>query len=98
MNLVALQSDNPLLRTRCLLISKKELRDKNVQEQIDALVDFVYGGNNKGKDRNVSKPMTVGLSGNKGCIGKKIFFFIFVIWKKKFNIFFFFINPEIFLH
>lgn len=95
MNLEPLKSDDPLLRQACESVSKRALRTNALQAEIDGLLDFVYGKNNKGEKRNKRKPMTVGLSANQVGIMKQISIVDVAIGRKKFNEVLVLINPEI---
>lgn len=95
MNLVVLEPSNPLLRKACTTIPKKDLRKTSVQEEIEAMIDFVYGTNNKGKKRKTNQSMTVGLSANQVGLSKRISIVDMAIGKRGYSDIQVLINPEI---
>lgn len=75
MTLTSLSQRDPRLRQVCAPISKAQLRERDLQLEIDALLDFVYGVARKdlpGARRDLSRPNTVGLSANQVGIMKRI--------------------------
>ena len=98
MTLTVLKPRDLLLRTVCVPISKKALKTTKLQETIDALLDFVYSNNNKGKKMNKNKAMTVGLSANQVGITKRIAIVDLAIGKKTYNDIHVLINSEIVWH
>ncbi len=75
MNFLPLAEDDPRLRQACAPLSRRELRVKEQQMEIDALLDFVYGKGNKavpGAERDRTRPGTVGLSANQVGVMKQI--------------------------
>jgi peptide deformylase len=75
MTLTPLDQHDPRLRQVCATLTKAQLRDKQQQLEIDALLDFVHGKVNKtvpGARRDPSRPTTVGLAGNQVGIMKQI--------------------------
>ena len=95
MNLKILSPDNNKLRNPCSTISSKELRLKATQDLIEELLNFVYGNNNKGRERNKSKPTTVGLSANQVGIPRQISIIDLAIGHKAFNDIHTLVNPKI---
>jgi peptide deformylase len=93
-----LESKNPLLRRICTEITKKELRHTKIQQEINALLEIVYGKNNKGEKRNTNKAMTVGLSANQVGLMKRISVVDLAIGRKKISDVHVLINPEIVWH
>jgi peptide deformylase len=75
MMLTPLDQNDPRLRQPCAELTRVQLRDKQQQLEIDALLDFVYGHVNKtanGTRRDAGRPTTVGLAGNQVGIMKQI--------------------------
>lgn len=95
MNLTVLEPNDTILRNPCLPIPKRDLRKTSVQLEIEALIDFVYGNNNKGKNRKRNYAMTVGLSANQVGINKCISVVDMAIGKKGYSDIQVLINPEI---
>jgi peptide deformylase len=95
MNLVVLDPKDSVLRSPCAVVPKRDLRRTSVQNEIEALIDFVYGNNNKGKNRKRNYAMTVGLSANQVGIGKRISVVDMAIGKKGYSDIQVLINPEI---
>ena len=95
MELVVLKPHDPLLRTICQPILKKDLRKTSVQLEIEAMIDYVYGNNNKGKSRDRASTMTVGLSANQVGINKRISIVDLAIGRKGYSDLYVLINPEI---
>lgn len=95
MNLEALQPDSPIVRSVCLALSKRDLRKTSVQQEIEALIDYVYGNNNKGKNRKRNDATTVGLSANQVGIIKRISIVDLAVGKKGYSDIQVLINPEI---
>lgn len=62
------------------------------------MLDIVYGRNNKGKNRDRNKPMTVGLSANQVGILKQISIVDLAIGQKKWNDIHVLISPRIVQH
>lgn len=63
---------NKILRMQAGEIALADIRKEKTQRIIENMLDFVYGTNNKGTNRNKNKPMTIGLSANQVGILKKI--------------------------
>jgi peptide deformylase len=95
MKLAVLEPNNPLLRKTCLPVGKNDLRKNALQEEINALLDYVYGNSNKGSKRNALQPMTVGLSANQVGLTHQISIVDLAIGKKGYNDLHVLINPEI---
>jgi peptide deformylase len=75
MILTPLDQHDPRLRQVCALLTKSQLRMREQQLEIEALLDFVYGVVNKttvGVQADRSRPNTVGLSANQVGIMKQI--------------------------
>jgi peptide deformylase len=75
MTLTPLDKQDPRLRQVCAKLTRPQLRTKQQQLEIDALLDFVYGRVNKnarGMRRDPKRPTTVGLAGNQVGIMKQI--------------------------
>lgn len=86
---------DPLLRMVCSDIPLREIRNIATQQIIEEMLDFVYGTNNKGVDRNRYKAMTIGLSANQVGIMKKISIVDFAIRRSKSSDIHAIINPKI---
>lgn len=95
MELTVLAPKDTILRTPCLPLTKRDLRKTTVQQEIEALIDFVYGNNNKGKNRNRNHAMTVGLSANQVGLNKRISIVDMAIGKRGYSDIQVLINPEI---
>jgi peptide deformylase len=95
MSLQVLKPQEELLRKKCMPLSKKDLKNKVIQKEIDELVNFVYGKNNKGEKRNKNMVMTVGLSANQVGIDKRVSVVDLAIGRKKYSDIHVLINPEI---
>jgi peptide deformylase len=75
MTLTPLDQQDPRLRQVCSLLSKAQLREREQQQEIDALLDFVYGVVDKStfaQRIERPRPKTVGLSANQVGIMKQI--------------------------
>ncbi len=95
MQLKVLQPQDKLLRKVCLPIPKRDLRKTSIQEEIEAMIDYVYGNNNKGTTRDRTSTMTVGLSANQVGIKKRISIVDMAIGRKSYSDLYVLINPEI---
>ena len=95
MQLVVLKPHDPALRKPCLPITKSDLRKNTLQDEINELLDYVYGTSNKGAKRNTLEPMTVGLSANQVGLRHRISIVDLAIGKKGYNDLHVLINPEI---
>lgn len=93
--LVPVSPDAKILRKHCAPISKKELRAGKTQDTIERMLDFVYGTNNKGQDRDRTHSMTVGLSANQVGIGQCISIVDMAIGRKYMSDIQVLINPTI---
>lgn len=96
MNLKPLEPSNPKLRRKCKEVSLQELRGKALQQQIDEMLLFVYGGNDKSIGR--TRPITVGLSANQVGISERISIVDLAIGHKDFSDLQVLINPKIIKH
>lgn len=95
MGLHVLDPKHKILRSACKEIPKRDLRKTSVQQEIESMIDFVYGNNNKGKARSRNASMTVGLSANQVGISKKISVVDLAIGKRGYSDVHVLINPEI---
>lgn len=95
MLLVVLEPNHKILRNPCTYISKNDLRKTALQKEIELLIDFVYGNNNKGKNKSRRNATTVGLSANQVGIAKRISVVDLAIGKKGYSDIHVLINPEI---
>lgn len=95
---IPLDKTDKKLRNICPPISPKELRSEKVQNNIDALLDFVYGRSNKGKGSDRSRPMTIGLSANQVGVMRRISIVDFAIRRREYSDVHVFINPKIVKH
>ncbi len=93
--LKALSKTDYRLRTVCQEISGKALHVKETQKTIDALLDFVYGQNNKGERGDRGKPMTIGLSANQVGVMKRISIVDFAMRRRDTSDVHVFLNPKI---
>ncbi len=99
MKLAPLKPTDPCLRQICAPVSRPELRTKELQAQIDGLLDFVYGQNDKGSAKaRPKRPITVGLSANQVGITKRISIVDLAIGHKTFNDLHVLVNPVIIRH
>ncbi len=98
MKLTPLEPTDPRLRLACQAVSRTELRTKAFQVQIDDLLSFVYGQNNKGISRVKWRPMTVGLSANQVGIMRQVSIIDLAIGHKNFSDLHVLINPVISRH
>ncbi len=90
-----LNPNDKLLRSICSQLSKKTLRLNKTQEMIEEMLDYVYGTNNKGPERDRNHSMTVGLSGNQIGITKQISVVDLAIGRKNLSDIYVLINPHI---
>lgn len=74
MTLIPLDQHDPRLRQTCAPLARTVLRDKQQQLELDAILDFVFDGENRHEvgERKMHTPQTVGLSGNQVGIMKQI--------------------------
>lgn len=93
-----LDKTDPRLRTACKEILRRDLHKKKTQLTVDALLDYVYGRNNKGSRSNKAKPMTIGLSANQVGIMEKICIVDFAVRRRDHSDVHIFLNPEILWH
>ena len=98
MKLTALDPTDPRLRQDCSQVSKRELRTKPLQAEIDTMLDFVYGQNNRGPKRAKHRPSTVGLSANQVGLMKQISVVDMAIGQKGFHDVHTLINPQLIWH
>lgn len=98
MKLKIVKPDNPCLRNKCITIEKRKLQTRKLQHEINTLLNFIYGKNNKGEKRNKNKPMTVGLSANQVGLHKQISIVDLAIGKKMYSDIHVLINPQIIWH
>lgn len=101
MTLAPLDRHDPRLRQVCAELTRTQLREKQQQLEIDALLDFVYGRVNKtvsgtgGGRRDPSRPTTVGLAGNQVGIMKQICAVDLSIGRQGYSDMYLLINPRI---
>ena len=98
MTLTPLDQQDPRLRQICAVVAKSQLRDKQQQLEIDALLDFVHGVVNKtqrGIRRDPSRPNTVGLAANQVGIMKQIVVADMAIGRQGYTDIHVLVNPEI---
>ena len=98
MTLTPLDQRDPRLRQVCARLAKGQLRDKQQQLEIDALLDFVRGVVNKtqpGVRRDPSRPNTVGLAANQVGIMKQIVVVDLAIGRQGYTDLHVLVNPEI---
>lgn len=98
MILTPLDQHDPRLRQVCAEVTKAQLRERQQQHEIDALINYVYGvvdqsaGHESG-DR--SRPRTVGLSANQVGIMKQICVVDMAIGRKGYHDVRVLVNPRI---
>lgn len=90
-----LDKEDPQLHEKCNDVTSKEIKSLAFQKIIDEMSDIVYQRSNKGKNRNLNKPMTVGLSANQIGIMKRISIVDLAIGSKKNHDIHILINPKI---
>jgi peptide deformylase len=98
MTLTPLDQHDPRLRQVCAELTKADLRDRQQQLEIDALLDFVYGKINKtagGVRRDPKRPTTVGLAGNQVGIMKQICAVDLSIGRQGYSDMYLLVNPRI---
>jgi peptide deformylase len=95
MELHVLEPKHKVLRSPCIELAKRDLRKTSVQLEIEAMIDFVYGNNNKGKGRKRNSSMTVGLSANQVGLSNRISIVDLAIGKRGYSDIHVLINPQI---
>lgn len=95
MALQVLDPKHIILRSPCVPLTKRDLRKTIIQKEIESLIDFVYGNNNKGEGRKRNASMTVGLSANQVGINKRISAVDLAIGKRGYSDIHVLVNPEI---
>jgi peptide deformylase len=98
MTLSSLAENDPRLRTVCAELTRAQLRSKEQQVEIDALLDFVYSRANKavpGAQRDRSRPGTVGLSASQVGVMKQISIVDLAIGRKGYHDMAVLVNPRI---
>lgn len=93
-----LSENDPRLRAQCAELTRAQLRSREQQVEIDALLDYVYGKSNKampGKVIDRSQPTTVGLSANQVGVMKQICIVDLSIGRKGYHDLHVLINPRI---
>jgi peptide deformylase len=101
MTLTPLDQYDPRLRQVCAEVSRTQLRSREQQQEIEALLDFVYGVVNKdtpGKKRDRTRPNTVGLSASQVGIMKQICIADLAIGRKGYTDVHVLVNPRIVAH
>jgi peptide deformylase len=96
--LTPLLPKDPQLRIASEPVSPRQLRTKAEQAEIDQMLGYVYGTNNKGEGRDHTRPMTVGLSAPQIGIPKRISIVDLAIGNKGFSDIHVLVNPEIIWH
>jgi peptide deformylase len=98
MTLTPLDQNDPRLRQRCAVLTKVQLRSREQQTEIEALLDYVRGVVPKkavGQKTDRTRPSTVGLSANQAGIMKAICVVDLSIGRKGYTDLFVLINPRI---
>ncbi len=98
MTLTPLDQHDPRLRQVCAVVTKAQLRTREQQLEIEALLDFVYGVANKatrGKQADRGQPNTVGLSANQVGIMKQICVLDLSIGRRGYTDVYVLVNPRI---
>jgi peptide deformylase len=101
MILTPLDEHDPRLRQICATITKDQLRTREQQQEIEALLDFVYGVVNKdtaSTKRDRSRPTTVGLSASQVGIMKQISVVDLSVGRKGYTDVHVLVNPKIVAH
>lgn len=98
MTLTPLDQHDPRLRQTCAHLTKAQLRNRQQQLEIDALLEFVMGSVNKslpGHLRDKTRPTTVGLAGNQVGIMKQITVVDLAIGRQGYSDLYVLINPRV---
>jgi peptide deformylase len=98
MVLSPLKQEDPRLRQNCAPLTKSQLRSREQQLEIDAIVDFMYAESGKtlsGEGRRQSIPTTVGLSANQVGIMKQICVVDLSIGRRGYSDVYILINPKL---
>jgi peptide deformylase len=98
MTLTPLKELDPRLRQVCALLTKSQLRNREQQLEIDALLSFVYGVSHKKSPTSVNDkalPNTVGISASQLGIMKQICVVDLSIGKRGYTDIYVLINPQI---
>lgn len=98
MTLHPLSEDDPRLRAVSAKLTLKQLRTREQQAEIDALLDYVYAKANKGvagETYDRSKQSVVGLSANQVSLMKQISIVDLSIGRKDYHDIHVLINPQI---
>jgi len=98
MILTPLAENDPRLRAECAELTRADLRMREQQVEINALLDYVYGKSNKavpGKVVDRAHPTTVGLSANQVGVMKQICIVDLSIGRKGYHDLHVLINPKI---
>jgi peptide deformylase len=98
MTLMPLDQHDPRLRQRCAPLSRPQLRTREQQLEIEALLDYVRGVANKDTAnvrREQSRPSTVGLSANQAGIMKQVCVVDLSIGRKGYTDLHVLVNPKI---
>jgi peptide deformylase len=99
MILTPLAQNDPRLRQVCAPLTKSQLRTREQQAEIDALLDFVYGRPNKTTQsalhQDRSQPNTVGLSANQVGIMKQICIADLSVGQRGYSDVYVLVNPKI---
>ena len=94
--LKVLNPNDPQLHKPGDLVGLKEIRTIEFQKTIESMLNFVYGKSNKGNNRIINKPTTVGLSANQVGINKRISIVDLGVGHKNYKDLQVLINPEIY--
>jgi len=98
MTLTPLDQHDPRLRQRCAALTRPQLRSREQQLEIDALLDYVTGVvtyDTPGQKRDSTRPRTVGLSANQAGIMKQICVVDLAIGRRGYNDLHVLINPRV---
>jgi peptide deformylase len=98
MVLSPLKQEDPRLRQTCAPVSKLQLRSREQQLEIDAILDFMYAESGKifnGEDHRRSIPTTVGLSANQVGIMKQICAVDLSIGRRGYSDVYILVNPKL---
>jgi peptide deformylase len=101
MVLTPLDQHDPRLRQVCAEVTKVQLREREQQLEIDALLDYVYGVVDKSTishQNERTQPSTVGLSANQVGIMKQICVLDMAIGRKGYHDVRVLVNPRIIVH
>ena len=98
MTLTPLEQHDPRLRQVCAEVSRAALRDRQQQQEIGALLDFMYAAQNKTTQtgqRDKTKPNTVGLAAVQVGIMKQICAVDLSIGRQGYSDMYVLVNPRV---